>query len=242
MQCADCGGLMWQGSSSLPEGSARCRPCRRARVVRSAPKPPRRNNVCEWCRAPAVRRFCTLACANMAMRSAHPRARGDIDDRRAARDAAAPGLTQIQRARLRAKWIKQGRSCSYCSARCEQVDHVIPLARGGTNYEGNLAPVCAPCNRRKNAMLLVEWRMRGRAEWVVVVPPPRKSRPSCQSKPARQSHLCPMCNTPTMRVKYCGNSCAIEANARRTRDRYRISAGLCPQPWQPTTPRVLRAA
>lgn len=28
LPCADCGELMWRGTTSLPEGQARCRPCR----------------------------------------------------------------------------------------------------------------------------------------------------------------------------------------------------------------------
>lgn len=31
LPCADCGKLMWRGTTSLPEGQARCQPCRRLR-------------------------------------------------------------------------------------------------------------------------------------------------------------------------------------------------------------------
>jgi 5-methylcytosine-specific restriction endonuclease McrA len=40
------------------------------------------------------------------------------------------------------------------------IDHIVPLARGGTNYEGNLTPACRPCNSSKGTLLLVEWRKR----------------------------------------------------------------------------------
>lgn len=79
---------------------------------------------------------------------------------RADRDRAAPGLTRKMRDVLMAKWRKQGRRCTYCGGSCESIDHVIPLARGGTNYEGNLVPCCLSCNGSKCASLLVEWRFR----------------------------------------------------------------------------------
>ena len=52
--------------------------------------------------------------------------------------------------------------CEVCggSGLAETVDHVVPLALGGTNYEGNLAPACRRCNARKNALLLIEWRVK----------------------------------------------------------------------------------
>jgi 5-methylcytosine-specific restriction endonuclease McrA len=37
------------------------------------------------------------------------------------------------------------------------VDHVIPLARGGTNTLDNLVIACVRCNNEKNDMLLSEW-------------------------------------------------------------------------------------
>lgn len=49
LPCADCGKLMWRGSTSLPEGKARCLPCRRANKVRS-PKS-RFNGTCSLCGA-----------------------------------------------------------------------------------------------------------------------------------------------------------------------------------------------
>jgi 5-methylcytosine-specific restriction endonuclease McrA len=46
--------------------------------------------------------------------------------------------------------------CFYChvllTARTRTVDHKIPLARGGTNDIGNLAPACRSCNCRKHTM------------------------------------------------------------------------------------------
>lgn len=47
---------------------------------------------------------------------------------------------------------RDGRRCLLCGATEPlEVDHRIPLARGGTNDLENLQTLCAPCNRRKGA-------------------------------------------------------------------------------------------
>lgn len=43
------------------------------------------------------------------------------------------------------------------------VDHVIPLARGGANYCGNLQLLCKPCNLTKSDRLPIEWRRARRS-------------------------------------------------------------------------------
>ena len=47
-------------------------------------------------------------------------------------------------------------TCAYCGAdltrlpsRQVQMDHLIPIARGGRNAADNLVPACGPCNRIK---------------------------------------------------------------------------------------------
>lgn len=53
---------------------------------------------------------------------------------------------------------RDGRECTYCGATDDlAVDHVVPLARGGTNDLGNLTPACRPCNSSKRDKLIVEW-------------------------------------------------------------------------------------
>jgi 5-methylcytosine-specific restriction endonuclease McrA len=43
--------------------------------------------------------------------------------------------------------------CHYCGRRFPSsqltMDHVIPLARGGTSAPGNIVPACSACNRAK---------------------------------------------------------------------------------------------
>lgn len=41
--------------------------------------------------------------------------------------------------------------CAYCERPFEHMDHVVPLARGGTHTAKNVVPACAGCNLTKNA-------------------------------------------------------------------------------------------
>ncbi|WP_431863023.1 HNH endonuclease [Microbacterium algeriense] len=40
------------------------------------------------------------------------------------------------------------------------LDHVMPIARGGSHSIGNLTAACARCNLSKGALTVMEWRMR----------------------------------------------------------------------------------
>jgi hypothetical protein len=51
--------------------------------------------------------------------------------------------------------------CAYCGSRGDlQMDHVIPLSRGGRHAIGNILPACRSCNGSKNARFYVEWKYR----------------------------------------------------------------------------------
>lgn len=54
-------------------------------------------------------------------------------------------------------------SCCYACGTREriQIDHIIPLSRGGRHSIGNLMPLCHSCNASKNARLLIEWKAAG---------------------------------------------------------------------------------
>ena len=58
---------------------------------------------------------------------------------------------------LKARIAFYGGKCAYCGGPFEHVDHVIALARGGTNWPANLRPACARCNGSKHARPLQEW-------------------------------------------------------------------------------------
>lgn len=49
---------------------------------------------------------------------------------------------------------KQGKKCAYCRVKLDgdyHVDHVMPIALGGSNYRRNLQILCEPCNLSKGA-------------------------------------------------------------------------------------------
>jgi 5-methylcytosine-specific restriction endonuclease McrA len=53
--------------------------------------------------------------------------------------------------------------CTYCGRRPRrgetmEIEHVIPLARGGRHSIGNLASACRACNRSKGPRLVIEWK------------------------------------------------------------------------------------
>ena len=147
-RCTDCSREMW-----APVGAAKpptCHGCRAAARIQRAICPD-----CAGIKNPASKRC--RKCAGQARRI-----RPDDDHRSTRRDRvrAAPGLGQMARLRLLRRWVRQGRTCTYCDGPTEAVDHVIPLIRGGSNFEGNLTPACRKCNSAKRSHLLVEWRAR----------------------------------------------------------------------------------
>ena len=50
--------------------------------------------------------------------------------------------------------------CHYCGKKFPPgqltMDHVVPLARGGTSSRGNIVPACRACNRDKKLEIPVE--------------------------------------------------------------------------------------
>lgn len=66
-----------------------------------------------------------------------------------------------ERAKVReakkSRWWQQKTSsglCHYCQKKFSfkelTMDHIVPLARGGTTTPGNVVPCCAECNKKKN--------------------------------------------------------------------------------------------
>jgi 5-methylcytosine-specific restriction endonuclease McrA len=80
--------------------------------------------------------------------------------RRIARITAAPcDLTVEKVERLVARF---GGLCCYCGAPWSELDHLVPVARGGGLVVGNIVPACKPCNVAKNARALEEFLSRAR--------------------------------------------------------------------------------
>jgi len=45
---------------------------------------------------------------------------------------------------------RDNNECQYCGAQATTVDHVIPVAKGGTDESSNLAAACNRCNYSKH--------------------------------------------------------------------------------------------
>lgn len=52
----------------------------------------------------------------------------------------------------------RGRRCAYCRGVAMQVDHKIPVTRGGTSDRDNLTPCCSRCNQLKGDFTPEEFR------------------------------------------------------------------------------------
>ena len=55
---------------------------------------------------------------------------------------------------------KQGWKCASCKKSVKKnrhIDHIVPLARGGTNWPGNLQILCPTCNTKKHAKDPIVW-------------------------------------------------------------------------------------
>ena len=215
MRCAGCGGPAWKGSSSRTEGEARCLDCYRASQNRRARRGP-----CIDCGTPSWGERCKPCSA----KAQTIRADDDCRVVRQQREHAAPGLNSYRRSQLLAKWKHGAKPCTYCPALADTIDHVIPLVRGGTNYEGNLVPACRTCNCSKSARTVMEWRA-GRQS-------PRMAAPLSwkrQTKALRideirgdQIELFRVCVCGTAyagRAAYCSSRC-------HARSAYRLKVGI----------------
>lgn len=78
--------------------------------------------------------------------------------RRRAREYNAPG--QITKRDVDLQFRSQRGKCWYCLCDISQVyeiEHIVPLSRGGTNYANNVVLACPTCNRSKHDKLPHEW-------------------------------------------------------------------------------------
>lgn len=57
---------------------------------------------------------------------------------------------------------RDGYVCAYCSTDKGpfDIDHIMPVCKGGTDDPENLTCACASCNRSKGGRTLEEWRAR----------------------------------------------------------------------------------
>src|SRR5260221_4894948 len=63
------------------------------------------------------------------------------------------------------QYIRQKMRCYYCGKTIKktyEIDHIIPVSRGGTNHPSNIVLACKSCNASKKDKLLHEWIKGGR--------------------------------------------------------------------------------
>lgn len=54
-------------------------------------------------------------------------------------------------------------NCFYCDSNDYiQIDHVVPISRGGQHSIGNLVAACRKCNTSKNNKFLTEWKLNSK--------------------------------------------------------------------------------
>ena len=237
MPCAECGKLLWRGAASKP-GITRCRECHVASPTKTSP--------CLGCGVKCWGDRCRACYAK------HQTIRAEDDHRtvRRQRERSAPGMNPRARDALLDRWKRQGKACAYCPAAADTIDHVVPLVRGGTNYEGNLVPCCKPCNSSKGWRTVVEWRtgkrlprMRRAVTWASKAKPIKAIKGE-QAALLADCHECGAMFTPRRRgIKYCGKLCMVSANRRLNRTRYRVEAGIDPEsPYHGGTPGTIRVS
>lgn len=69
--------------------------------------------------------------------------------------------------RVRAHYLRKSPVCEHCGDVASEVDHITPLADGGTHRHDNLRALCKPCHSRRTAA-----DHRGRAGRFVRADPP----------------------------------------------------------------------
>lgn len=82
-------------------------------------------------------------------------ARGKAETMQLGKAPKLKRLTDSRVRRLKNKWYSDGQKvfCKWCKKELSReectIDHVVPLARGGGNYESNLVPACQSCNLKR---------------------------------------------------------------------------------------------
>jgi 5-methylcytosine-specific restriction enzyme A len=60
--------------------------------------------------------------------------------------------------KIRAAFLAKHPYCEHCPAYATEVDHILPLSRGGTHDEDNLESFCKSCHSKKTARETGGWQ------------------------------------------------------------------------------------
>lgn len=157
------------GSIFRHRTETRCRPCSRPITERECACGrrfrARAGRQCQPCRQPIRVRVCVQCPRSFRHRGALvcDMCRKTPESHRAARarrrQREAVDMTSQDR-RESTEWreLIANDPCAYCGGPGEHDDHVVPLARGGTDHWWNIARACSACNLSKGSKTLDEWR------------------------------------------------------------------------------------
>lgn len=183
LPCAHCGTLMWRSHSSLPEGEAMCRPCRRT-AGKYAPRPcvtcgvsfkpgsnPDQRACSNACRIRAERPGPCDDCGsdtargrNQAGRFCDPCSKRRAKERDARKDHGWTNSALLPSVRVLA--ARDDYVCHVCGGAVDMSlpfndrmaptrDHIVPRHRGGSHDPTNLKLAHRGCNSRRGAALPV---------------------------------------------------------------------------------------
>jgi 5-methylcytosine-specific restriction endonuclease McrA len=99
-----------------------------------------------------------------AYRKAHPEKCREYTKRHNDKKRAAT-VSTVTYAHIKAQYKRQKGKCHWCRVSVwldYDVDHIVPLDRGGAHAPENIVISCVPCNRKKSNKLPSEWVEGGR--------------------------------------------------------------------------------
>lgn len=178
--CSGCGKLLWSTATSRPAGERLCRPCRRARREIDPGWRGIEETACARCGSPfkpdrRSRRqlHCSLTCANLRRAALAPRPTvAEVAARRERERQRLQQKNRRRRAQVRGAGSepyslaeiarRDRRRCGLCGERVAMtkavphprspvVDHVVPLAKGGSDLRTNVQLAHYRCNASKGA-------------------------------------------------------------------------------------------
>lgn len=127
-------------------------------------RPPRpcANPNCNEVFSPTRKGKIRLHCSPQCYADCNPEIRRRKNHKTRAQRLAAPGSFTAEQQIARFDFY--GNRCAYCGNEDDlQIEHVIPIGKGGSNHAANIVPACAKCNSDKNAKPLNKWL--GSREW-----------------------------------------------------------------------------